>query len=268
MSGAGPAADETGIYYVTGNSARPGTTYSPVSNTEQSVVRLSLDTSAVRDLFTPSIQPNLDEGDLDFGSGGVILLPSIAAGQPPMAAAAGKKGLLYLMDRTNLGGFTPGGPDKVLATVKIGACWCEPSYFDDGTPTVVSSGGAAVQLWAVQAKPSTALLPRTPAAPVATGDNPGFFTTVSSDHQANAIVWAVTRAVSAADNRVWLYAFAVGRPGSALQQIFSAPAGTWTLTGHNSNFVPVVANGRVYVGSSSGLEIFGLAPPTGGTNAE
>src|SRR5262249_55909586 len=70
MSGAGPAADGTGIYYVTANGDPSGTRYDPVNNTEQSVVRLSRTTTTVKDLFTPSNFAALDKRDSDFGAGG------------------------------------------------------------------------------------------------------------------------------------------------------------------------------------------------------
>lgn len=40
--------------------------------------------------------------------------------------------------------------------------------------------------------------------------------------------------------------------------LFSVPAGNWPNTGGNSNIVPVVANGQVYVASWKQLAIFGL----------
>ena len=39
---------------------------------------------------------------------------------------------------------------------------------------------------------------------------------------------------------------------------FTASAGTWLNTGGNSNIVPVVANGKVFVASNKELRIFGL----------
>jgi hypothetical protein len=174
------------------------------------------------------------------------------------------------MDRSNLGGYTPGGPDKVLATESIGNCWCTTSYFDDGTPTLVSSGGKLLHLWTVQGKPTTTLVSR--AAPTAMPPSQvfdkGFFTSVSSNQKNDTIVWAVTRPVSPDDPRVWLYGFAVGLPGTALRQIFAAPAGTWNFPTRNPNLVPTIANGRVYVAGSGGLSIFGLAPPAAGTSAQ
>jgi hypothetical protein len=260
MSGAGPAADANGVYYATGNSNNSASLYDPAYNVEHSLVRLSPDTGSVLDVFTPSNLPYLASRDLDFGSGGVMLLPGTAAGQPAMVAAAGKFGTLYLLDRTNLGGYTPGGPDNALAAVQIGKCWCAPAYFNDGTPTLVSSGGTRVTLWAVQATP---LVRRAVSPPVATGPDPGFFTSVSSNGTSGTIVWAVTRPLGGGDSSVWLYAFGLGAGNKPLRQLFAAPAGTWNEANHNANIVPVVANGRAYVASDGALAIFGLAPAPG-----
>jgi hypothetical protein len=257
MSGAAPAADATGIYYVTGNSTKGGGSYDPVNNPEHSVVRVSPSTVSVLDVFTPSNLVYLDTNDLDFSAGGVLLVPSTGTGQPPMAAAAGKFGTLYLLDRTDLGGYTPGGPDKVLDSVAIGPCWCTPSYFNDGTPTIVSSGGTSVILWQIQSSP-TLLVKRAASPELPTGPDPGFFTSVSSSGAKHTIIWAVTRPVSADDPRVWLYAFQVNPTGQQLPQIFAGVAGTWGDANHDANTVPVVANGRVYVVNDAGLSIFGL----------
>jgi hypothetical protein len=258
MSGAGPASDPDGIYVVTGNSDWSGATYDPVWNVEESVVRIAPSTEAVLDLFTPQNEVLLDNGDADFGAGGVVLLPASGAGQPPMAAAAGKAGILYLMDRSNLGGYTPGGPDMVLAQTKIGPCWCAPSYFDDGTPTLVSSGKNRIELWAVPSSPTTALVERFGSPVLSTGPDPGFFTTISSDHGGPPVIWAVTRPLSQLDARVWLYAFGLPKVGKLLTQLYAAPAGLWVETNHNASIVPVVANGRVYVASDAELAVFGL----------
>src|SRR5580700_7912838 len=76
MSGYGLATDDSGnILFVTGNSDYSGTTYDGVTNIQESVVKVSSDLTTALDLFTPSNQASLDEGDQDFGSGGVMVLP-------------------------------------------------------------------------------------------------------------------------------------------------------------------------------------------------
>ena len=43
--------------------------------------------------------------------------------------------------------------------------------------------------------------------------------------------------------------------------LFHANAGVWPNYGGDSNQVPVVANGKVYVASDKQLQIFGLTQP-------
>jgi hypothetical protein len=43
-----------------------------------------------------------------------------------------------------------------------------------------------------------------------------------------------------------------------MTQLFKGFAGAWQNVGGNSNLVPVVANGEVFVASNKQLQIFGL----------
>jgi hypothetical protein len=99
--------------------------------------------------------------------------------------------------------------------------------------------------------------------PVASGDDPGTFTTVSSNgtQAGTAIVWATGRPTGTGPNpaTVNLYAFAATPSSGTLPLLFSSPAGSWPYYAtSNANFVPVVANGRVFVASYQQLTIFGL----------
>ena len=47
-----------------------------------------------------------------------------------------------------------------------------------------------------------------------------------------------------------------------MKALFRAQAGTWPNTGGNSNLVPVVANGEVFVASHAQLKIFGIKAGT------
>jgi hypothetical protein len=90
--------------------------------------------------------------------------------------------------------------------------------------------------------------------------DPGFFTSVSSNRTGNAVVWAVGRPVDPNPADVILYAF--DPKAAALGNnawLFAGVAGTWPRVTGNANIVPVVANGRVYVASYKELAIFGLA---------
>jgi hypothetical protein len=259
MSGFGVAADRVGnLYFVTGNSYTP---YDGITNIQESIVKTSADLTAVVSLFTPFDQPALDAADWDFGSGGALLLPDQPGPTPHLAAAAGKKGDLYFVDRKSLGGFTPGGPDKVVGQVKIGSCWCGQSFFaHHGHARVVSSGGSEVTIWKLQTAPAFAIAKEASSSALSTGQDPGFFTSVSSDGSDDAIVWAVSRPINSSPANVLLYAFDAQPSGGSttLTQLFSGVAGNWPNTGGNANIVPVVADGRVFVASNQQLAVFGL----------
>jgi hypothetical protein len=264
MSGAGLAADTTGLYFITGNSDSSGTTYDGVNNTPNSVLRLSLTTLARLDLFTPGTQANLDQTDTDFGAGGIMLLPSQGTGTTPLATAAGKSGTMYLLSRDSLGGYTPGGPDNVLATAKIGRCVCAQSYFAAPTPTIVSSGQNQLVLWHFTNPPGATLTKFGWTGQLQSGTtaDTSFFTSVSSSGTASAIVWTVMKPSSSTDPTVRLnaYSTAPAAKTNLLPLLYDGPAGSWSGANNTANLVPVVANGRVYVASDKQLVIFGLLP--------
>jgi len=288
MSGYGLAADSHGeLFFVTGNSdsnfsaGSPTpcnntnvtgglyTTYSGApayTNIQNSVVHLKGDLTGVLDIFTPWVQAFWDECDADYGSGGAMLLPDQKGSIPHLVAAAGKDGKMFLQNRDSLGGYNSpgyggGATDNALAIANVGACWCGPSYFeDDDGHYIVSSGGASVNVWRVRTDPLVSLIHEGTSAPLigggGGGQDPGFFTFVSSHYHKDAIVWAISR--PDASNQLWLYALrALPHKGSdALPQLFAQSVGTWQ--GGNANVVPVVANGKVFVATYQRFTIFGL----------
>ena len=257
MSGSGPAADALGnVYFVTSNSDASGTTYGP-NNLSESAVRQTGDLSNIVSFFTPSNVGTLDQGDVDFGSGGITLLPDQPGSIPHLAVAGGKDNRMFLLNRDALGGYTAGGPDKVLGVYGMGSCFCAEAYFtgSDGVGRVVTSGGAHVDIWKVITAPAS-LAFESVSPPLATGQDAGFFASVSSNgtQAGTAIVWAVSRPVSSNPANVILYAFNAATNST----LFSSVAGTWPNVTGNANIVPVVANGKVYVASYKNLSIFGL----------
>ncbi|MBV8149516.1 MAG: hypothetical protein JO092_10525, partial [Candidatus Eremiobacteraeota bacterium] len=144
-----------------------------------------------------------------------------------------------------------------------GGCWCGPSYFNaatDSIPRIVASGGNNVTVWQVTNPPSLVAAGTSPTIPG--GQDPGFFTTVSSNGSSpGAIIWALARPQTVPGN-VTLFAFTSQPPSgsSTLETLFQANAGSWESAGGNANLVPVVANGKVYVASYEQLNIFGILP--------
>jgi hypothetical protein len=272
MSGYGVAAASNGnVFFSTGNSG-PGS-YDGVNNIQESVVKLDPTLVNLLSIFTPSDVITLDSGDGDLSSGGVLLLPTQPGPFPALAVAAGKEGTMYLLNRASLGGFTPGGPDNVLDEQTIGPCWCGLSFFTgpDGVGRVVSSGGvestggvpsnlAEIGVWQIQTSPTVAFVGEGAAVPVASGQDPGTFTTVSSNgiQAGTAIIWATGRPTTNSPAAIYLFAFAAAPSSGTLPLLFSSQAGAWNNTTANANIMPVVANGHVFVASNQQLTIFGL----------
>lgn len=259
MSGAGPAADDSGnVVFVTANSDSSGTTYDGVTSIQHSVIKMSPDLTTIVSLFTPSDWSSLDQGDVDFGSGGVMVLPDQPGAIPHLAVAAGKEGNLFLMNEDNLGGYSP-TTNNVLGTYFMEKCWCGESYFMNGsTGSVVTSGGDAVKIFTLATSPSPALT-LVSSNSIVTGQNHGFFTSVSSNGSSTPIVWALSRPISTSPNMT-LYAFNPNKmnKGGGMALLFSGVAGQWNNFKGDSNQVPTIANGMVYVAGNKQLNIFGL----------
>jgi hypothetical protein len=281
MSGYGVAADDKGsLLFATGNSDPSGTTYNSGANLAESVVKLSADLTQVQSYFTPDSpkvdEATLDKHDLDFGSGGVMALPVQPGAIPRLAVAAGKVGVLYLMNRDSLGGFQNDGVDHVLGSVAIGACWCGPSYYQgaDGVGRIVTSGGATAMVWKVATTAATpALVKESATAALSTGQDGGFLTSISSNGTAahSQVIWAVTRPVDEVQALIRLDAFdpsTIDPNTHLMTRLFDAPAGTWPSPFANANIAPLVANHRVYVASFATLTIFGTGSGTAAISAE
>lgn len=263
MSGYGLAADDSGnVVFVTGNSDYSGTTYDGVTNIQESTIEVSSDLTTIVDLFTPTDWSNLDQGDTDFGSGGVMVLPDQPGATPHLAVAAGKDGNMYFMNEDDLGGYSTSG-NNVLGTYQIGGCWCGESYFvdpGDGLARVVSSGGNVVDVWKLETSPTPSLTNVTHSPGLSSGQSGGFFTSVSSNGTANPIIWALARPTSQSPPAMLLYAFNPDSGKKIMTQLFKTVGGSWPNQGGDSNQVPMIANGMVYVASDKQLRIFGLKP--------
>jgi hypothetical protein len=262
MSGYGLTADDSGnVLFVTGNSDYSGTTYDGVTNIQESVVKVSSDLTTVLDLFTPKNVASLDQTDTDFGSGGLMVLPDQPGSIPHMAVAAGKVGSMFLMNEDALGGFST-TKNNVIAGYNIGSCWCGQSYFvdpSDGLGRVVSSGGHSAIVWKVQTSPKAALVKVSQSPGIVGNQDGGFFTSISSNGTASPIIWALSRPTNASGHPLFLYAFDPENVTNGVMALIrKVQAGFWPNTGGNSNLVPVVANGEIFVASNKQLQIFGL----------
>ena len=164
---------------------------------------------------------------------------------------------MYLMNEDHLGGYST-TRNNVLGTYSIGGCWCGQSYFvgPDGQGRVVSSGGNSVGIWLLQTSPKVGLKQISASPAISGGQNSGFFTSISSNGTASPVVWALSHPSSASNPSISLYAF---DPQNGMAQVYKAVAGVWPNFYGNSNLIPVVANGQVFVASYRQLQIFGMA---------
>ena len=220
------------------------------------VTTVALESTGVYWIPLSSNWGNMDQVDNDFGSAGALLIPPQEGSTPDLIAAAGKDGRMFILNRNGMGGYTPGGPDKVLTQANIGGCWCGQSYFHH---KIVSSGGSNVILWRIKTSPSISLQNEGTSAGIGGAQFPGFFTSISSDEDDHPIIWAVSRPNNPTPADISLFAFRGEPSGSGtLDTLFQSPAGTWPNTGGDANIVPTVVNGKVYVASYKQLSIFGM----------
>ena len=252
-SGFAPAIDTDGsVFAVTGN----GNFSKGGKDWGESVLRLPATLAKVNDFFTPASYKSLNAGDTDLGSGGVMLLPTVT-GQlaPPLAVAMGKDPVLYLLDRTKLGKMTTGDAGALQAQ-RLGSTgsgvWGGPAYF--GGPAggrvyyQLSNGVLRSFAVATGATPSLTQV----AQGTSTAGSGGSLPIVSSNGglAGTGVVWLVRRR-----SPLQLEAYDAEHLGAP---IFTANAGTWSAG--TAFLTPMQANGRVYVGSSGAVTIFGLTP--------
>ncbi len=252
MNGDAPAVDplDGSIIFVVGNG-----TFDNVTSYGDSVERVTSNLSSVADYFTPYTVSTDNAYDADFGSGGIMLLPDNANSQLHLAVAQGKDGILTLMNREHLGGYTPGGPDNVLGETYLGAVWSSPAYFADtyGNEHVYTTGGPMYDVAVTRSPPAMSVAQTTHEFYPQDNGN-GSTPTVSSNggDPSSAVVWIVQTA-SGSPEPLTLYAYAATNFSAPL---FHASLGTWSWA--NSYRVPTIANGMVYVPGQQHLYAFGL----------
>ncbi|HEU5478287.1 MAG TPA: hypothetical protein VFU90_00570, partial [Candidatus Tumulicola sp.] len=151
MTGFAPAVDADGsLFAVTGNGAFDANMGG--KNYGESVLRLSPDLTTDIDYFTPSNWSSLNGGDTDFGSGGIMLLPTQQGSVPHVAVAQGKFSTLYLLNRDDLGHVHTGDTGALQHISGTGGgVWGGPAYYGGPTGQFVyyQAGGAPLSAYAV-----------------------------------------------------------------------------------------------------------------------
>lgn len=187
MSGGAPSADAAGnLYVITGNGIFDGT-----SAFGDSFLKLSATSGlTLADWFTPMDQLSLDAFDHDLGAGGAAILVDQTSGpHPHLIIGGGKSQVLYLLDRTNMGHFTSGGPDKVVQTLNVSESdFCTPAFWQN---TLYFFGFNGPGLAYTFLPASDTFNPSVASSTTASFSFPGSSPSVSSNGNANGIVWTI-----------------------------------------------------------------------------
>lgn len=250
--GAAPAVDGAGrIIFGTGNGSFDADTGG--SDYGMSVVRLAAGSGSpkVVDYFTPSHERGLSQRDLDLDSGGVMLLPEQPGRHPREAVTGFKTGSLFLLDRDNLGHLGDAGAIQIL-TANRGGIYSTPAYWR-GSVYLAGVGGSLRQWVLVDGA-----FPSTPTHESRASFNyPGATPTISANGARDGVVWAI-----ATDGKVQGGRPAVLRAFDARdvsRQLYDSAAEKRDPGGPGVKFsVPTVANGQVFVGTQTELDVYGL----------
>lgn len=270
MAGGGPAADSSGyVYYLTGNGTFDTSLDANGFPVNGDFGNAFLKVSAaggglsVADYFTMHDTVTETNGDLDLGSGGAIVLPDLADNSGKvwhLAVGAGKDGRIYVVNRDNLGKFSPINDSAIYQ--EIGSAFgCSPAVFacNFSTPAYFNNtvyyGAVNSNLMAFPI--ANALLATSPASqsPMAFG-YPGTTPSISSNGTSNGIVWAIENGSATGV----LHAYDATNLARELYNSNQAANGRdqFSTDSDNKFVTPMIANGKVYVGTPNAVVVFGI----------
>jgi Legume lectin domain/Chitobiase/beta-hexosaminidase C-terminal domain len=277
-SGAAPAADTVNgvprLFFAAGNFVDPGNhsnpnptpPYTDAQNYSNAIVRMDLSSGGgmqVSDEWTPFDQLKLSDADLDQTSGGILMLPDQTGPNVHELIQVGKNGRIEVLDRDNLGGFNTSYNNTAQEiTDQIRGLWSTPAYWN-GNVYFWGNGDTLKQFSLRSGQLST-----TPIAKSAVVSNfPGVSPVISSNGTSAGVLWAIRSDAYNVSGPALLYAF--DSTNVATQLYSSATNAARDSAGKAVKFVvPVVTNGKVYVGAQGEVDVYGLlaaSPPTAPT---
>jgi len=259
MAGTGLAADSSGnIYFLDANGTFDTTLDANGFPAQHDFGNgfLKVSTSggslAVADYFEMDNTVAESNADQDLGSGGALVLPDMTDSSGTvqhLAVGAGKDANIYVVNRDSMGKFSPGSNSALYQQIngEIGGVWSMPAYFNNA----VYYGAVGDNLKAFPI--SNAMLATAPSVQSAnTFEYPGTTPSISANGTANGIVWAVENSSPAV-----LHAY----NAATLAELYNSnqAANGRDQFGNGNKFItPMVVNGKVYVGTPSGVAVFGL----------
>jgi len=249
----GLASDGTSVFAATGNSmSGPGGLFTTPSQWGHgdAILRLTkdlkdIDQSATTDFFAAQNWMALDQGDLDIGGSGPILLTIPGATPTDWALALGKDGGAYLLDRTNLGGM---GGEKKRLYVSGGTLIQAAAAYTTAAGTFVAFRAAQAVQGCGSGNGQLGVLKLTAGSPpamtvawCAVPSSNGSPIATTTDGKSDSIVWLL------AGGKL------LGFNGEDGMPVYTG-GGAGDATGTTANFqTPMVAKGRIFVGTNSGV---------------
>jgi hypothetical protein len=254
QSGGGPSSDSSGdLFFSIGN----GTFDANLGGIDfgESMVRVGMRNATLEliDSFTPFNYEVLNLNDGDVGSSSLLILPDQPTGPPHLLIGAGKDKAIYVCNRDGLGGFNANDDSQIVQELRnqIGAEFGTPAYFND--TVYIAAAKDSPKAFTL----SGGLLSATPSSQARVRFGfPGATASVSANGTSNAIVWMIDSEAYKSGPAI-LYAFDATDLSKELYD--SAQAGTRDSTGTAVKFaVPTIVNGRVYVGNTKSVTVYGL----------
>ncbi|MGA7918766.1 MAG: hypothetical protein WCA38_03770 [Candidatus Acidiferrales bacterium] len=261
MSGDGPAADSSGnIYFLDANGTFDDTLDSnglpEHGDYGNAFLKISTagNTLGVADYFTMFNTDAESQKDEDLGSGGEMLLPDLKDTQGNtwhLAVGAGKDGHIYVVNRDLMGKFNTNNDSGIYQEIDSNGLsagvWSMPAYFNN--TVYYGANGDVLRAFAI----SNAKLV-TPASSQSSLSfpYPGATPSVSANGTSNGIVWVVQN-----NGGGVLRAYDATNLATELYDSNQAANGRDHFS-DNKFITPMIANGKVYVGTPNSVVVFGL----------
>lgn len=266
MSGQAPASDEQGnVYLSTGN----GTVDTAGAiNRGESFLKLTRSgaTFLVTSWFTPQNWPTLEAGDIDLGSGGMLLIPGTN-----LAFSGGKAGVVHLVNRDNMGGLSAvSGDPNIIQEFQV-----TPDEVHGGPVWWDAPSGSYAYLWPASVRlqqyqfdraAGRFMLPAYAMSPTAApAGQPGGILSLSANgpQSGSGILWAAHQLEGDANQHLRPGILRAYNAENVSQELWnSQQVSTRDAVGTFAKFVPpTVANGKVYLATfSNRLNVYGLRP--------
>jgi len=260
MSGAGLAADTSGNIFLldangTFDSALDANGFPSQGDFGNAFLKISTTNHglAVADYFEMFNQGAENGSDEDLGSGGALVLPDFTDSlghTRHLAVGAGKDSNIYVVDRDAMGKFSLSKNNiyQQLQGALSGSVFSMPAYFNN--TVYYGAVGDNIKAFAV----SNAQLAVTPASQTGNAFGyPGATPSISADGTSNAILWAAENGNSAV-----LHAYDATNLSHELYNSNQASGGRDQFGAGNKFITPMITNGKVYVGTTNGVGVFGL----------